>query len=75
MATENKTATWHNTGGWAACEECAKLLEAGRLDDLVNRALDSEANGLSNLPSEHKALYFGLLKGQYVQINRKREAA
>jgi hypothetical protein len=69
-------ANWHNMGdGWAACEECATLMEGGRLEDLANRAVDAPWNGMVPCSANQRAAYLFLLLTQYNKINPKREAA
>ena len=75
MANDKGTSAWSQRGGWAACELCAQLLEQGKLDELTNRALDSEGNGLKDEPADKRAIFYKLLHDQYEKISRKREAA
>jgi hypothetical protein len=75
MAGEGKTATWQQSGGWAACEPCAKLMEAGKLEELANRAIDAPGNGMNPRNESDRILLVALLLTQYNKISRKREAA
>jgi hypothetical protein len=68
---------WTSIGGWASCETCAQLLEQGKIDELAERALieNPDNAGMVAESPESKPFLLALLKSQYVNINRKREAA
>ena len=75
MAGEGRTATWQQSGGWASCEACAQLMEAGKLEDLAERAIDAPGNGMAPQSADERAAFKFLLLGQYKNINQKREGA
>ncbi len=76
-ATDELDPVWTSVGQWAACDVCAQLLEQGKLDELAKRAMETcpgNAEFVREYP-EAEPKMLALLKGQYEQINKRREAA
>lgn len=48
----NRMLGWGSTGDWAACTECAALIDAEKWEELLERSMVQYGN---ELPPEHKS--------------------
>ena len=68
----------NSTGGWAACYECAKLVEAARWDELLERCFHTFKASLPAfvyLSKEEEHVLKGLLRGAHEQFRKLRKTA
>jgi len=68
----------NSTGGWAACHQCAKLVEAAKWDKLLERCFDTFKASLPPfvyLSKEEEHALKGLLRGAHEQFRKLRKTA
>lgn len=68
----------NSTGGWAACHECAKLVEAAQWDELLERCFDTFKGSLPacvHLSAQEEQELKGILRGAHEQFRKLRKTA
>lgn len=64
-----------SVGGWTACEDCSRLIEADRFDELVRKAIQAFSDGQEKPIRPGDRLYGALLKqlmGDYMNFMKHR---
>jgi hypothetical protein len=68
----------NSTGGWAACHECAKLVESARWDELFERCFDTFKASLPafvHLSAEEEQELKGILRSAHDGFRKLRKRA
>jgi hypothetical protein len=68
----------NSTGGWAACHECAKLVESARWDELLERCFDTFKASLPafvHLSAEEEQELKGILRSAHDGFRKLRKRA
>ncbi|MHB8655575.1 MAG: hypothetical protein ACYDA9_17025 [Terriglobia bacterium] len=68
----------NSTGGWAACHECAKLVEAAQWEELLERCFHTFKASLPpfvHLSAQEEQELKGILRGTHEQFRKLRKTA
>lgn len=68
----------NSTGGWAACHECAKLVESAQWNELLERCFDTfkaSLPALVHLSAEEEHELKGILRSTHEQFRKMRKRA
>lgn len=77
-APDGNAVYLNSTGGWAACHECAKLVESAQWDELFERCFDTFKASLPafvHLSAEEEQDLKGILRSTHEQFRKIRKRA